>query len=123
MKNLKITIEFWREGKLYIANCPELDILAQGYSLDEARKNLHEVIEIHFEEMKRLGTLDQFLEDMGYKLQDDIIMSNREIIGFDKSFIRLETSVNGKNNSYKLANPSQDFERYGCIFQRQKGSH
>jgi predicted RNase H-like HicB family nuclease len=76
MKNLKITIEFWREGKLYIANCPELDILAQGYSLDEARKNLHEVIEIHFEEMKRLGTLDQFLEDMGYKLQDDIIMSN-----------------------------------------------
>ena len=50
MKNLKITIEFWREGELYIANCPELDILAQGYSLDEARKNLHEVIEIHFEE-------------------------------------------------------------------------
>jgi predicted RNase H-like HicB family nuclease len=90
MKNLKITIEFWREGKLYIANCPELDILAQGYSLDEARKNLYEVIEIHFEEMKRLGTLDQFLENMGYKIQDDIIISNREIIGFDKSFIRLE---------------------------------
>jgi len=90
MKNLKITIEFWQEGNLYIANCPELDMLAQGYSLDEARKNLYEVIEIQFEEMKELGTLNQFLEDMGYKFLDDTIVSNREIIGFDKSFVRLE---------------------------------
>ncbi|MDQ1329156.1 MAG: hypothetical protein QG641_2445 [Candidatus Poribacteria bacterium] len=74
MKNLKITIEFWREGKLYIANCPELDILAQGYSLDEARKNLHEVIEIHFEEMKRLGTLDQFLENMVVYFNDKKVL-------------------------------------------------
>ena len=57
MKNLKIAIEFWREGRLYIANSPELDILAQGESLEEARKNLFEVIEIQFEEMKKLGTL------------------------------------------------------------------
>jgi predicted RNase H-like HicB family nuclease len=90
MKNLKITIEFWREDELYIANCPELDMLAQGYSLDEARKNLYEVIEIQFEEMKDMGTLDQFLEDTGYELQDGIITSSREIIGFDKSFVRLE---------------------------------
>ena len=33
MKNLKMTIEFWREDELYMANCPELDMLAQGYSL------------------------------------------------------------------------------------------
>jgi predicted RNase H-like HicB family nuclease len=52
MKNLKITIEFWQEGNLYVANCPELDMLVQGYSLDEARKNLYEVIEIQYEEMK-----------------------------------------------------------------------
>ena len=83
MKNLKITIEFWREGNLYIANCPELDMLAQGSSLDEAKRNL-------FEEMKELGTLDEFLEEMGFSLQDDIIVSDREIIGFDKSFVRLE---------------------------------
>jgi len=57
MKNLKITIEFWREGRLYIANSPELDILAQGESLEEARKNLFEVIELQFEEMRKLGTL------------------------------------------------------------------
>jgi len=61
MKNLKITMEFWKEDNLYIANCPELDMLAQGESLEEAKKNLHEVIEIQFEEMHRLGTMDEFL--------------------------------------------------------------
>ena len=90
MKNLKITIEFWREGNLYIANCPELDMLAQGSSLDEARKNLFEIVEIQFEEMRELSTLDEFLEEIGFSIQDDIIVLDREIIGFDKSFVTLE---------------------------------
>ena len=34
-------------------------MLAQGSSLDEARKNLFEVAEIQFEEMKELGTMDK----------------------------------------------------------------
>jgi len=90
MKSLKITIEFWREGKLYIAKSPELDILAQGRSLEEAKKNLSEVIEIQFEEMKKLGTLDAFLNDMGFSIHGDIISSDREIISFDKSYVTLE---------------------------------
>ena len=53
------------------------------------------VIEIQFEEMKELGTLNQFLEDMGYKFLNDTIVSNREIIGFDKSFVRLELVLYG----------------------------
>ena len=78
MENLKITIEFWREDDLYIANCPKLDMLAQGTSLDEARKNLFEVIEIQFEEMKELSTLDEFLEEMGFSLQDGVIGMSAE---------------------------------------------
>jgi len=73
MKSLKITIEFWREGKLYIANSPELDILSQGKSLEEAKKNLFEVIEIQFEEMKKLGTLDDFLRDMGFNIHGMVL--------------------------------------------------
>jgi len=72
MNNLKITIEFWREGNLYIANCPELDMLAQGSSLDEARENLFEVVEIQCEEMKELGTLDEFLKEMGWQSMNEV---------------------------------------------------
>jgi len=38
MKTLKMTIEFWKEGNLYLARSPELDMVAQGDSLEEAKK-------------------------------------------------------------------------------------
>ena len=59
MKALKISVEFWKEGELYIARSPELDMVAQGNSLEQARRNLNEVIQIQFEEMKELGTLQE----------------------------------------------------------------
>jgi len=90
MKTLKITIEFWSEGNLYLARSPELDMVAQGNSLEEAKKNLLEVIEVQFEEMKELGTLDECLLEAGYKSKDEIVESEKEIIGFDKSFVVLE---------------------------------
>ena len=90
MKELKITIEFWKEGELHVTRCPELDMLSQGYSLEEAKKNLLEVIEIQFEEMEEMGTLDEFLEENGFRVKDNILTSQREIIGFDKSFVKLE---------------------------------
>ena len=90
MKTLKMTIEFWREGALYLARSPELDMVAQGSSLEEAKRNLLEVVEIQFEEMKDLGTLDEFLLQAGYKPEDEIAESEKEIIGFDKSFVVLE---------------------------------
>ncbi len=38
-----------REGDGYTALCPELDIASQGESVEEARKNLIEAIELFFE--------------------------------------------------------------------------
>lgn len=88
MKNIKTTIEFWREGNLYIAYSPELDMIAQGESMDEARKNLFEVIEIQFEEMREIGTLNEFLDERGFQFQNDLVVSDQEIIGFDKSLYK-----------------------------------
>lgn len=86
---LKITIEFWKEGSIFVACCPEIDMVAQGYSLEEAKKNLLEVIEIQFEEMKEMGTLEGFLKDMGFDSRGEILESSREIVGFDKSFVKV----------------------------------
>jgi len=38
-----------REGDGYIALCPELDIASQGNTVEEARDNLVEAIELFFE--------------------------------------------------------------------------
>ena len=57
MKNLVITEEIWKEGNMYTSYCPELDVASCGRNIEEARKNLLEVIEIHLEETAKLGTL------------------------------------------------------------------
>ncbi len=46
-KQLTAIIE--REGDGYISFCPELDIASQGDTIEEARKNLKEALELFFE--------------------------------------------------------------------------
>ena len=44
---LKLTEELWREGNMYVSYCPELDIASCGETVDQAKKNLKEVIVIN----------------------------------------------------------------------------
>jgi predicted RNase H-like HicB family nuclease len=46
-KQLTALIE--REGTGYVSLCPELDIASQGNTVEEARDNLREAIELFFE--------------------------------------------------------------------------
>ena len=45
----QLTAIIERDGDGYMALCPELDIASQGDSIDEARKNLQESLELFFE--------------------------------------------------------------------------
>lgn len=38
-----------REGDGYVSLCPELDIVSQGNTIEEAKQNLAEAIELFFE--------------------------------------------------------------------------
>ena len=41
-----------RKGeKQYVALCPELDVVSQGYTIEKAISNLREAVELHIEEM------------------------------------------------------------------------
>jgi predicted RNase H-like HicB family nuclease len=46
-KQLTAIIE--REGSGYISFCPELDIASQGHTIEDARENLREALELFFE--------------------------------------------------------------------------
>lgn len=46
-KQLTAIIE--REGNGYVSLCPELDIASQGGTIEEARDNLREALELFFE--------------------------------------------------------------------------
>jgi predicted RNase H-like HicB family nuclease len=47
MKEINYVI--WNEGKHYIAQCLNVEISSFGDSIDEARKNIKEAIELYFE--------------------------------------------------------------------------
>ena len=49
MRQVSLTAIIEREGDGYVALCPELDVASQGTTLDEARHNLVEAIELFFE--------------------------------------------------------------------------
>lgn len=48
-RNAQFTAIIEREGDGHVALCPELDIASQSRSVEEARANLREAVELFFE--------------------------------------------------------------------------
>ena len=87
MRKLNVTIEIWQKGNLYLASAPELDFISQGQTFEETKKNLLEVIKIQFEEMTKMGTLDDYLAECEFIVKGDAIIPQKEIVGFEKSVV------------------------------------
>ncbi|MFV1976372.1 MAG: type II toxin-antitoxin system HicB family antitoxin [Candidatus Scalindua sp.] len=47
--NRKLTAIIEREEKGFVSLCPELDIASQGNTIEEAKENLQEALELFFE--------------------------------------------------------------------------
>lgn len=91
MKNLIVTEEIWKESNMYTAYCPELDVVSCGTDLEEARKNLLEVIEIQLEEAATLGTLKEFLEEAGYDVNTSksTLQLDKQVVAFNQRIVSL----------------------------------
>jgi predicted RNase H-like HicB family nuclease len=50
MSTRRLTALIERDGELYVSLCPELDIASRGETVEEARLNLVEALELFFEE-------------------------------------------------------------------------
>jgi len=83
MKKIIATVEIWKEGGMFTAYCPELDVASCGHTSEEAKKNLGEVIEIQLEETAKLGTLNDFLAEAGYAVENGVLKIEKKIVGFE----------------------------------------
>lgn len=61
-----LNVAIFREGNSYIAYAPALDLVAQGKSIKNVRKNFEEVFDIYLEETLTRGTLEKDLLDCGW---------------------------------------------------------
>ena len=84
MKKIIATVEIWKEGGMFTAYCPELDVASCGHTSEEAKKNWREVIVIQLEETAKLGTLNDFLAEAGYAVEDRVLKIEKKIVGFEE---------------------------------------
>jgi predicted RNase H-like HicB family nuclease len=61
-----LTANIWREreGEGYVALCPELDIASQGETIEEARANLQEAVDLFLETADRSEVTDRLNPEM-----------------------------------------------------------
>ncbi len=45
----QVTAIIEREGNSYVARCPELDVASEGETIEDARQNLQEAVELFLE--------------------------------------------------------------------------
>ena len=58
---IEFTTQIFREGRMYVAHTPELDVSSCGGTKERALKNLKEAVRLFLEEAEKMGTLDQIL--------------------------------------------------------------
>ena len=62
----KLPVLFLREGLKFVAYTPALDISTCGNTFEQAKKRFAEALDIFFQELVKMGTLDQVLSDCGW---------------------------------------------------------
>ncbi|MFA6046710.1 MAG: type II toxin-antitoxin system HicB family antitoxin [Phycisphaerales bacterium] len=67
----QLTAIIEREGDGYVALCPELDIASQGETIEQARENLQEAVELFFESASA--------EEIRGRLHDEVYVTRLEI--------------------------------------------
>jgi predicted RNase H-like HicB family nuclease len=66
-----LTAIIGREGDGYVSLCPELDVASQGDTVEEARRNLREALELFLE------TADP--DEVTARLHDEMFVSQVEV--------------------------------------------
>ncbi len=69
--NRQLTAIIERENNGYVSLCPEIDVASQGDTVDEARKNLKEAIELFFESASP--------EEIKERLHDEVYITHVEV--------------------------------------------
>jgi predicted RNase H-like HicB family nuclease len=71
MINLAVRIELFKEGDVYVALSPELNVSSFGDTIEDAKASLRQAIEVFVEECLEMGTLEDVLEESGFSRIDN----------------------------------------------------
>jgi predicted RNase H-like HicB family nuclease len=69
--NRQLTAIIEKEGDGFVALCPEVDVASQGSTIDEAKNNLREALELFFETASP--------EEVNSRLHEEIYVTHVEV--------------------------------------------
>ncbi|OGH47789.1 MAG: hypothetical protein A3A51_03715 [Candidatus Levybacteria bacterium RIFCSPLOWO2_01_FULL_39_10] len=77
-----LPVSFLKEGDSFIAYTPALDLSTSGDTFEEAQKNFVEAVNIFFEELVKMGTVDDVLTELGWQKENGkyippVVVSNQ----------------------------------------------
>jgi predicted RNase H-like HicB family nuclease len=64
---IQFTTQIFKEGPSFVAHTRELDVSSCGGTREKALRNLKEAVRLFLEEAEKMGTLEQILEEAGYR--------------------------------------------------------
>lgn len=75
-KDIEYTVQIWKEGHKFVAHGMPLVVMSSGRTPEEARRALDEAVHAFLVTAADMGTLEEILEEAGYKLKEGSKASN-----------------------------------------------
>jgi hypothetical protein len=67
LMKIEFTSQLFKEGRMYVAYTPELDLSSCATTQTKAQKNLIEAVRLFWEEAEKKDSLSQILEGAGFE--------------------------------------------------------
>lgn len=67
MRSISLPVSILREGNRFIAFTPALDLSTSGRTSDQAKERFDEAVQIFFDELERMDTVDEVLTNLGWQ--------------------------------------------------------
>ena len=88
MQDIAFTVHIFREGDVYVAHVPELDVSSCGDTTEIVRKNIRDAVQGFLETSEEMGRLAAVLEESGYRLNDGQWLAP-EFVALDRQSVGL----------------------------------
>ncbi len=85
--NMSVRIEIFKEGDVYVALSPELNVSSFGETIEDSKRSVKEAIEAFVEECERMGTLEDVLEESGFSKINNSWKSRKPIAEEDLAVV------------------------------------
>lgn len=88
---IDLHVDYFEEGGVIVALCPQLQVSSFGDTLQEAETSIREAIELFFEGCKSLDTLEEVLEESGFRKSNEKWVLRKPVKSAETTFQWAET--------------------------------